>query len=238
MISKRIQKSPKAAPVVGLGLVAAGLAFLPTGPALAQQLKLPDLAQVDGTSSAGMPQAVVVRPRPVKFVVGIGFTGGGDRLATARFRDYGYRYSYYDDEESVRAGQLMQLNVGLEWRVAPALTMQGTIGYHWDGVDARNGDIDFTRYPLELLMHYQFAPQWRAGGGLRYTINPRLNGSGVARDLDTTFKRSFGPVVEVEFLPLNWLGVKLRGVVERYKPRDGGSSANGNHIGLFANFYF
>ena len=60
----------------------------------------------------------------------------------------------------------------------------------------------------------------------------------VARDYDIRFKRSLGPVVEVEFLPLNWLGIKLRAVFERYKPRDGGPAAEGNHVGVFANFYF
>lgn len=236
MIFKRIQQLPKT--VVAAGFVATGVALLTAAPAQAQ-LKLPDLAQVDGGSSAGMPQAVVVQPRPIKFVVGVGFTGGGDRLATARYRSYDYWYGGYDYEDrSVRAGQLLQINAGVEWRVAPALTMQATIGYHTDSVNARNGDIDFTRYPLELLMHYQFAPQWRAGGGLRYTLNPRLDFSGVVNDPDVRFKRSIGPVVEVEYLPIRWLGIKLRGVIERYKPRDGGESANGNHFGLFANFYF
>ena len=238
MISKRIQRLPGAA--FAAGCAAASLALVAAGPAQAQ-LQVPDLAQVDGASSASLTQAVVVQPRPVKFVAGLGFTAGGDRLATARFREYDYWYGGYDYEDrSVRAGQLFQLHAGVEWRVAPAVTMQATIGYHTDSVDARNGDIDFTRYPLELLAHFQFAPQWRAGGGLRYTLNPRLSGGGVARDVDIKFKRSLGPVVEVEFLPSNikWLGVKLRGVIERYKPRDGGESANGNHFGLFANFYF
>lgn len=218
-----------------LSLVAAALILVPAGDARAQ-LKIPDLAQVDGSvPPSGLPQAVVVRPRPVKFVVGIGVTGGGDRLASARY--YG-GYSRYDDDRSIRAGQLLQIHGGLEWRVAPSVTMQATVGYHTDGVDGWNGSIDFDRYPLELLAHYSFAPQWRAGGGLRYTLNPRLDGSGVARDYDIRFKRSLGPVVEVEFLPLNWLGIKLRAVFERYKPRDGGPAAEGNHVGVFANFYF
>lgn len=181
-----------------------------------------------------MPQAVVVQPRPVKFVVGIGVTGGGDRLATARSGSY---YGYREDR-SVRAGELAQIHAGVEWRVAPAVTMQATIGYHFDSVDNWRGAIDFDRYPLELLAHYSFAQHWRAGGGLRYVLNPRLSGEGNERDIDIKFKRSLGPVVEVEFLPLNWLGIKLRGVIERYKPKDGGPSANGNHVGLFANFYF
>ena len=230
-IQKRL--SPVAT-ACSLSLLAATLIVLPATAAHAQ-LRLPDLAQVDTTPPpAAMPQAVVVQPRPVKFVVGIGVTGGGDRLATTRSGTY-YRYN---DDRSVRAGELVQIHAGLEWRVAPAVTMQATLGYHTDGVDNWRGAIDFDRYPLELLAHFSFAPQWRAGGGLRYTLNPRLSGEGNERDIDVKFKRSLGPVIEVEYLPLNWLGIKLRGVIERYKPKDGGPSANGNHFGLFANFYF
>ena len=241
MFSTRTLKSSTAALATGVAAVALSAAVIV--PAQAQskppELKLPDLAQVNGAPPpGGMPQAVVVQPRPIRFIAGIGVTGGGDRLATARYRNY-----YYYEDRDIRAGQLLQIHGGIEWRVAPAVTMQATIGYHGDSVDGWNGDIDFTRYPLELLAHYQFAPMWRVGGGLRYTINPRLDGwsidrSGVARDLDVKFKRSLGPVIEVEFLVARWVGIKLRGAFERYKPRGGGPTADGNHIGLFGNFYF
>lgn len=232
-------------PAACLTWAGAALLLLSSPLALAQgqpgaKLRLPDLAQVDQGPAPSLPQAVVVRPRPVKFVVGIGMTGGGDRLATAEvYRSY-YGYYGFDeyDERNIRAGQLVQLHAGIEWRVAPAVTMQALIGTHTDGASGWNGAIDFDRYPLELLGHFEFAPRWRAGGGLRYVFKNRLDGKGSMRDYDIKFKNSLGPVVEVEFLPLPWMGVKLRGVVERYKPRVGGESYNGNHVGIFANFYF
>lgn len=234
-MNSKAKRLPVAASAAVLSLVAASSTMWPATAAHAQ-LRLPDLAQVSTSPApAPVPQAVVVQPRPVKFVVGLGVTGGGDRVGTTLDRDY-----YYDryDDRSIRAGQLLQVHAGVEWRVASAVTMQATIGYHGDSADDWSGSIDFYRYPLELLAHYSFAPQWRAGGGLRYTLNPRLDGSGYYRDTDVKFKRSLGPVIEVEFLPLNWMGIKLRGVFERYEPRDGGPKAKGDHVGLFANFYF
>lgn len=208
---------------------AATLGCLPATAAFAQ-LKLPDLAQVGGPSASPMPQAVVVEPRRFRVVVGLGITGGGDRLATARY--------YYDDDRNVRAGQLLQVHGGIDWRVAPRVTMQAVVGFHTDGVDSWNGSVYFTRYPVELLAHYGIAPGWRAGGGLRYTINPKLDGDGAARDINVGYKNSIGPVVEVEFFPTHWLGLKLRGVFERYEPEDGTGKKSGNHVGFFTSFYF
>lgn len=210
--------------------LAAAAALLPGAPALAQ-LKLPDLAQVgDATASPGMAQAVVVQPRQYRIVLGLGATGGGDRLATARYN--------YSDDRNVRAGELLQIHGGIDWRVAPRVTMQAVVGFHTDGVDAWNGSVYFTRYPLELLAHYAVAPGWRIGGGLRYVINPRLDGDGAARDIRVDYDNAFGPVIEAEFFPIQWLGLKLRGAFEQYKARDGSGSKSGNHVGFFATFYF
>jgi hypothetical protein len=217
--------------------IAAALVLAAAPPAAAQlrfadpQPRLPDLAQAGGPYMAPqMPQAVVVRPRPFRFIVGVGLTGGGDKVATARY--------YYDDDRNVRAGQLFQIHGGIEWRVAPLVTMQAVAGYHVDGADAYNGAVYFSRYPVELLAHYALAPRWRIGGGLRYTINPKLDGDGVARNINVKYDDGFGPVIEGEFLATNWLGIKLRGAFERFEARDGTGTKSGNHVGIFASFYF
>ncbi len=217
--------------------IAAALVLAPAAPAVAQLRfadpaapLLPDLAQVGGPYVAPqMPQAVVVQPRPFRFILGIGLTGGGDKVATARYA--------YDDESNVRAGELVQLHGGIEWRVARLVTMQAVAGYHFDGADAYNGSVYFSRYPIELLAHYALAPRWRIGGGLRYTINPKLDGDGVARNINVKYDDGFGPVIEAEFLATNWLGIKLRGAFERFEARDGTGTKSGDHVGLFVNFY-
>lgn len=168
--------------------------------------------------------------RPVRMVASIGLTTGGDKLATA--------YYWYRDDYTIRAGSLLQLNVGAEFNIAPSLTMSLTAGYHYDGVSARNGDIYFHRWPIEALIHARVAPNIRLGGGLRIPLGARLRASGDAPDVDEDFKVPVGIVAEGEYRFNPRFGLKIRGVTERYRSKQGLPTVKGDHFGVFAAFYF
>lgn len=74
-----------------------------------------------------------------------------------------------------------------------------TLAYKFTMIDAENGDIEFTRMPLEALAFYRWQ-RVRAGGGLAYHINPKIEGSGVAGGLDIKFKNALGAIVQVDWL--------------------------------------
>lgn len=169
-------------------------------------------------------------PRPARFFAGIGLTGGGDRLYTARYSD--------GTTQTLRAGGLFQLYGGVEFRVARGVSLAVSAGYHVDSASARNGSVWFGRVPIELLGHVQVAPYWRVGGGLRVATNPTLRSDRDAAGVDEDFHTAVGPVLEIEHTFNPWLGLKLRGVAERYKSRVGLPTANGNHVGLLVTFYF
>src|SRR5690606_21698616 len=88
-------------------------------------------------ASLGAAQAQtyeVVQPietRPLRFLIGAGLTHGGDKLATAYYED--------GDELELRAGDTIALMAGIDYRVSPQFSIQGTIGYHFDSAPARNG---------------------------------------------------------------------------------------------------
>jgi hypothetical protein len=179
--------------------------------------------------AGGAAQAVEVRP-----VLGMGLTGGGETLA---------RVTYTNGETAkISSGGLIAFHGGLEVRFTDLVSAQGLVGYHFDRVNASNGDVVFERVPLELLGHFKLTDWVRVGGGLRYVTNAKLRATGEASNYmsNVTFKDKLGTVVEAEFFTTSSFGIKVRYVSERYTPKNvpGASSVEGNHGGVFLNYYF
>ena len=193
------------------------------GLALASALVLPAV-------SAQAQELVLQDNRPYRFFLGGGLTAGGDRLVTARY--------IYGSDESLHAGGTLQVHGGLEFRVAPSLTMALSIGYHVDAIDTFWGSTWFARVPVEGLAHFQLDRNWRIGGGIRYAIDPTLSSDGDAPDVHEHFRSSVSPVIEIEYLFNPHLGLKLRAVNERYKSKAGLPTVDGDHVGLILNYYF
>lgn len=187
---------------------------------------------------AAQPAAAQMPPPQRNFYFALmgGLTGGGDELARVRFSD-GYT-------ESIRAGGLLHLNAGLIWQspLVP-VSMQATIGWHGDSINASNGDITFTRYPVEVLGFWHGAPNWRFGGGARFVNGAKFE-SDVNGFSDTVrYKDTVGLVVEGGFrvFPGGWLN--LRYTDESYEPQSingvnviAGGKVSGRSVGL--NFLF
>lgn len=187
-------------------------------------------AMLGWSSTAQAQQLEIVRERPVRAFVGFGLTTGGDRLITARYTD-GSSYT-------LRGGGLLQIHAGAEFRLAPRVTMAASLGYHADSATAYNGSVTFRRYPLEGLAHYEFAPGWRVGGGLRLALDPKLTSDRAYFGADQRYETSLGPVLEIEYRFNRLLGLKVRGVSERYKSKDNLPTISGDHVGVILNFYF
>lgn len=176
-------------------------------------------------SSAAMAQSSAARG-----VFGLGLTSGGDTLATVVFTD--------GSTESIKAGGLVHVFGGVEFRASPQVTMQINGGYQVDNTGgASNGSLRFSRYPIEVLAHYQINPAFRLGGGARFVTSPKIRGSGVLSGTDLDFENTTGVVFEGEYLVTPSIGLKLRGVAEKYKPSIGGPSADGNSIGFYFTWY-
>lgn len=172
----------------------------------------------------------VPAPQPLRFLVGGGLTFGGDKLATMEYTN--------GVELDVRAGGMIAMNAGVDYRVSDAFSLQATIGYHVDNTSARNADARFTRAPVELLAYFNIDPQWRIGGGARYASNPKLKLSGAIGNGDLTFDDTVSGVVEAEYLLGRHAGFKLRYVHETYKSKEVIGKIDGSHVGILANYYF
>lgn len=145
----------------------------------------------------------------------------------------------YTDGNTVNlhGGGLIYFTAGLDYHFTPEFALQGTVNYHVDRANARNGDIKFERVPVELIAYYQPNPSWRVGGGVRYTTSPKLSGSGVGSGVDASFDDTTSAVIEGEYFTSPRVGFKLRYVNEKFKTK-GFGDVDGSHVGISANYYF
>ena len=172
---------------------------------------------------AGPSYAADVRP-----VVILGFDFGGDNLATAQFTN--------GSSESIHAGELIYFGGGASvLNDSKDIEVQVTLSYKNDSINASNGSIDWTRYPLDGLVFYRF-PKVRVGGGLTYHLHPKLSGSGVPGNVNGNFDDSLGYVLEADYLVSQRLTVGGRYTSIKYKI--GGTSIDGSTIGVTTGFRF
>jgi hypothetical protein len=180
-------------------------------------------------AQADAPVAPVAQ-KQMRFLAGAGLTVGGDKLMTVKYEN--------GTDMAIRAGGMIALNAGIDYRMTEKFSFQATVGYHVDSTSARNADARFERYPIELLAYYQVSPQWRIGGGVRYVSNPKIKTSGVLNIGDVAFDNTVGGVIEAEYLMNENLGIKMRYVNEKYEGKEVVGKIDGQHVGVFAIFYF
>jgi hypothetical protein len=178
--------------------------------------------------ACGAIGGVQAQERAVRGVLGLGLTGGGDTLATVVYTD--------GSSDNIKAGGLVHLFGGAEFRVGPQFTLQATVGYHLDETTgASDGSLRFSRYPIELLGHYEVAPNFRFGGGARFVNNAKIDSRGVLSGARVEFDSTVGAVIEGEYLVTPNIGLKVRYVSEKYKVN--GTSTDGNHGGFYFSWY-
>lgn len=163
-------------------------------------------------------------------VLGLGLTGGGETLVTTRFTD--------GTTQRVSSGGLVHIYAGAEVPVAPQWALQGTLGYHVDNSVGSNGDVRYSRMPLDVMAVYTVAPQVRLGLGVQHVSGSKLSFSGAAGTGSVKFGAGTGPLAEVEYLMNTRIGFKLRYVDMRLKEKTTGEAINGSHLGLMMSAYF
>jgi len=175
------------------------------------------------------PAGTVLVPAPMRFTLGFSAVGGGDDLISAE-RDNG-------DVDTLKAGEGVTFSAGVDYRVTPAFSLLGTVGYHSNRISADNGKLEFTRIPVELLAFYHFNENWRVGAGVRYVSKPTLKGSGVASMPDIELDSTTSGVIEGEYLyGRNW-GFQARYVHETLK-LEGYQDVKADQYGLGVRYYF
>lgn len=165
-------------------------------------------------------QAAEIRP-----LIKAGFDVGGDTMVSVAFTN--------GDTEKVRANEGFYLGGGATiLDEARNMEYHVTLAYKFALVDADNGDIEWSRIPLEALVFYRF-PRARVGGGLTYHVNPKLEGSGVVGGLDIEFKNALGLVLQADWLITRKIALGGRFTFLEYDAEGAFTgSAKSNGVGL------
>lgn len=166
--------------------------------------------------------------RSVKPVIGVTLTGGGKTLIEVEMDN--------ETTRKISSGGLTHLFAGLEYRAPGApWSIQATVGYHFDRVDASNGSLSFSRVPLEVLGFWHANDNIRLGGGLRKATGTQFETSGAGTDIAPEFnmRSSVGVVLQGEYLFGEHASVFLRYVNEKYKSNYlVGGEVSGDHGGI------
>lgn len=158
----------------------------------------------------------------VRPVAKAGFDFGGDNLVTAQFTN--------GSSDSIKANELLYLGVGASVITdSKDIEVEVTLSYKFKNISATNGDIKWTRYPLEALVFYRF-PKYRLGGGLTYHLSPKVSGSGIASNINGNFDDSIGLVLQADYLITQKLSVGGRYTSLKYKV--GGASFDSSGVGV------
>ena len=128
----------------------------------------------------------------------VGFDFGGDTLATVRFTD--------GSTQSIKGNQGYYFGAGASILLTDSkdVEVEGTVSYKEDSVTASNGEVIFSRVPIDVLAFYRFPEHFRVGGGLTYHVNPKLTGSGVVGNVNIGFDNALGLVLQAEYLLPPW----------------------------------
>jgi hypothetical protein len=159
-----------------------------------------------------------------------GYDFGGDTLVEVAFID--------GSTDSVKANEGLYIGGGAsivtdsrEWEIELSL------GYKFSMINASNGDIEFTRLPLEALVFYRF-DRVRVGGGVTYHLNPELDGSGVVSPLNVKFDDALGFVLQADFLVTEKMAIGMRYTNLKYEVEGVAASAKSDGVGFTFSYRF
>ncbi|MDF1781075.1 MAG: hypothetical protein P1U67_07230 [Alcanivoracaceae bacterium] len=164
------------------------------------------------------------------FYFGAGLDFGGDTLLEVNYTNGG--------SEKLTAGGGAHFAVGTDVDIRQDVMMRGTVGYKVNNVTAENGDLSFTRVPIELTA-YKFFGEHGIGGGVTYLTGGKLKCdiSGIC-DFSASADNTNGMVVEYLYRSRRedsnkGFSIGVRGVFGVDYTFEGGTeSVGGNSLGV------
>lgn len=164
------------------------------------------------------------------FVLGVELSGGGDDIAVMTSGDH------------IKAGELLYFGAGYNYSLNSdnTLFLRSMLGFKFVALNAKNGDLTFTRFPLDFIFIKRL-DAFSLGAGPTYHLSPSYEGTinGVSSKID--FDNSLGFLVQGSyyFAQQTELGVRFTSI--DYKTNTpivlpGGTvtkKLSGNSLGIF-----
>jgi hypothetical protein len=171
-----------------------------------------------------------------KGLLGLGAEFGGDRLLIVTYTD--------GSTSDVLAGQGVSFFGGAVaqdlYSLGPvAIDLQGTIGVKYSTIlQASNGNINYYRFPLELLAFGRWKG-FRAGIGPVYHFANSISGSGILTSNTYSFDNALGVTAQVDYTFLGHWGIGARYTSISYQPQlTGVSQKSGSNFGAEITYFF
>lgn len=141
-------------------------------------------------------------------------------------------YISYDDgsTESVHAGSGLGFGAGVNYQATAQVNAEVRLSYLFDSIsgDTAEGDtleIDFTRFPLDVMAFYQHEKH-NLGAGLTYHMSPTLSFGSQTTDFDA----AIGSIFEYRYFYQPKISLSLKMVMIDYDY--GQFSFDGNSFGF------
>jgi hypothetical protein len=167
---------------------------------------------------------IVSQAQEFKPMLKAGFDFGGDTLVSVTFTN--------GETDSLKAHEGFYIGGGLSILATSEIEAELSLSYKFDSISASNGEVEFSRLPLDALVFYRFpSPSIRVGGGLTYHLNPKLSGSGVAGGLNASFDDALGFVLQADYVFPKLFLVGVRYTQLEYEASNG-AKAKSNGAGL------
>lgn len=180
------------------------------------------------------------RPNSTQWISGFSLTGGGETLKNITIRNFNDRQNLRDDEITdvkIKSGELFYLYTGALVAIpGVAFRTQITIGYHADLIRASNGDITFSRIPLDIIPTWEFEKH-RMGLGITYIFRPKLSVDNITGLDDVNYSETIGTLIHYQYKINQNFSVGARYTEVKFNPvGDASISTNGSHLGLSVEF--
>ena len=153
---------------------------------------------------------------------------GGETIATATFTN--------GSQKSIKANEGAYVGGGASILLdSKDIEIEATLSYKYTSITASNGDVTWTRFPLEVLAFYRM-PKFRLGGGLTYHLSPKLKASGAAGNFSVTVDDAAGAVLQADYFVTPKLTLGGRYTILEYKAN--GIPAKSDGVGVTIGFIF
>jgi hypothetical protein len=160
-------------------------------------------------TSQGISQTIQPTKPGFHVMINGGMTYGGDTIATAVYTN--------GTKRDIKGGALIQFGAGALYQLEEKpIAMMLSANYHFHTAMGQNGDITFSRVPIEALAYYTGKERFRIGGGVRVVNSPEFNASvnGVTNKI--IFDNSTGLVAEIGYQLSSKGWLNFRFVSEKY----------------------
>ncbi len=134
------------------------------------------------------------------------------------------------------------LNIDLSETKPNTFEAQLTVGVKWTGSKkASNGEVDWLRFPIELLSFYRNTDRnFRLGAGVTYHFGNKVTGSKDVSSISTKFDNATGFVLEADYVfgaeRVAVVGVRFTKI--NYQAQiPGAPVVSGNSVGINFNYF-